>query len=855
MINSDLIGFPINNFSRPLNVIIIYEGIDHIPDTRNILLDFGLDGIPGSGDSGEGNGILDEGERLDNIRGEMLVDKSLSGSFAPLNSDLFGNITRNVNSLIRDGMINVAVGRTMRDELSGGTAVEIPTISKRDKVRLRILHRKIKHKDNRTPTDNLEDLKAERDALIKKMQDIQVEAKKINDELDDKDFSEIQVTVKGVTVRLDERNLEKIEARLRRDNRNASDEDIAEMLKNEPAREDGEVTFRDVSDIEQQGELKTYRVMDPQLSRSMMDIGFSPKQAIEDFFHKNVGLPQGFSAGLSSLLVGSSRVLREAVTRSPPFVIKNVIRDAMQASVTYGGGPTMFFKILKRFLTDPNLIRDAEKRGLGIGVDWSPDPKDAGKNFVKMINIEQMKWHNPTDWAVLAWDGLGRFTKRSEVAARMVVYDDVIANKGSAAEATNQAIEIINYGRRGSSPMFAVLTAMAPFMNGRIQGLDVIYRSHMGYMAGPNEEIFEEGFELDEASRRWARARSTMGRGSLIMLGTMLYYFMVHDDEEYKNAREDQKNDWWLIPLGGGLPGIKIPIPFEVGTIYKVVPEQIMRALFEEEHDLQDVRNEVARQLKGALMLDLRPQLIRPVIDALTNTDAYQRDDIVPSWMENTVASTEHFNPYTNRFVRLLGDVLEGVPFLNNMDFLTSPMKLEYMMRQYTGTLGAYGMAVADRITREVMDENIVGTAADFGFTSRTWANLPVLGDLFYDPQKGGGYQEDFYELIEDVDKLVTTLGQIEENRNRESVDRFEEKNKAYFDNKTRLRHFEKRMKHYREDRDRLFKRRDLSDADKRRYLYRMFETRDDILEEMLTIMADIRTERSLTEQVFGTRP
>ena len=62
MINSDLLGFPIQNFSRPLNLIIIYEGIDQIPDTRNILLDFGLDGVPGTGDIGEGNGTLDEGD-------------------------------------------------------------------------------------------------------------------------------------------------------------------------------------------------------------------------------------------------------------------------------------------------------------------------------------------------------------------------------------------------------------------------------------------------------------------------------------------------------------------------------------------------------------------------------------------------------------------------------------------------------------------------------------------------------------------------------------------------------------------------------------------------------------------------
>ena len=62
-------------------------------------------------------------------------------------------------------------------------------------------------------------------------------------------------------------------------------------------------------------------------------------------------------------------------------------------------------------------------------------------------------------------------------------------------------------------------------------------------------------------------------------------------------------------------------------------------------------------------------------------------------------------------------------------------------------------------------------------------------------------------------------------------------------------------MKHYREDRDRLFKRTDLSDDDKRRYLYRMFETRDEILDEVLTIMADIRKDRNIAQKLFGARP
>ena len=66
MINSDLIGFVNKRNNNGINLIIMQERIDNIPDTRNILLDYGIDGIPGTGDIGENNGILDDGERLDN---------------------------------------------------------------------------------------------------------------------------------------------------------------------------------------------------------------------------------------------------------------------------------------------------------------------------------------------------------------------------------------------------------------------------------------------------------------------------------------------------------------------------------------------------------------------------------------------------------------------------------------------------------------------------------------------------------------------------------------------------------------------------------------------------------------------
>ncbi|MDZ7339808.1 MAG: PorV/PorQ family protein [candidate division KSB1 bacterium] len=51
--------------SRTIALSLIRLGVDDIPNTTAALLDYGADGIPNTGDAGEGNGKIDENERLD----------------------------------------------------------------------------------------------------------------------------------------------------------------------------------------------------------------------------------------------------------------------------------------------------------------------------------------------------------------------------------------------------------------------------------------------------------------------------------------------------------------------------------------------------------------------------------------------------------------------------------------------------------------------------------------------------------------------------------------------------------------------------------------------------------------------
>ena len=366
------------------------------------------------------------------------------------------------------------------------------------------------------------------------------------------------------------------------------------------------------------------------------------------------------------------------------------------------------------------------------------------------------------------------------------------------------------------------------------------------------------------------RALRTFKRGLFLATMSMIYTFWRYDDEDYKNAREDQKNNYWLMPWG-----VRIPIPFEVGTIYKVIPEQLTRMVLETEHDAADVTEEIKRQLTASLGMSPIPQLFKPAYDAIRNKDRYQKDDIVPQWMADDLLSSEQIRSNTSYVARGISGVMNRIPLVNNMDFLTSPMRMEYMLRQAFGTMGAYAITTTDAVWAYSNNLNRAGTSYNFGISSfvdpfigedvgdfdregkkynvvqriaQDWNRIPILGDLLYDPREGGGYQEDFYEWVQYLDAVVATLGQVEK-RDPDRAASIRESQDDILKYQLSLRHYESEMAHWRDDRDFLLERSDLSRHEKNERLVNMYQSRDKILSDITNIMSDIKGNRTIEEK------
>jgi len=680
-------------------------------------------------------------------RGRTSVEKALKGSLQPVDSRLMENITNNIQALVRDSMMNVAVARTVRDALALGTAKQVA----------------------------LSDLAASADTSV------------------------VRVMEGGVA--------------------------------------------------------KYYRFDDVQLAMSTMMLGFNPKKNLQDLFGGGMA-----GRSLAYALTGSSQLLRETVTKTPPFQFKNIFRDSWSAGTIVGGGPLLVLDSVKAAL-NPDTLRRAEEAGLTVGIDFVGERGEILSTAARrQLAQKDLDWKNPINGVASLWTFLDRIAKQSEVATRVAVHDRVLAMTGDRALAQYLAIEIMNYGRRGANQGVSTFLATVPFMNGRLQGLDVIargFRSRSDSSDLPSLAGF--GLTQDEyMNLPWVQKNlgQIFSRGFLLATATGLMYMMFHDDEEYQNLRAEVKSDNWVLPLSDHA-WLKVPIPFEVGVLFKVIPEQITMALLEADHDMGDVGEEVVRQLRTSLSIG-GPQLITPLYNAARNYDAFRKDAIVDQWTSLREPS-EQREMYTSKLAGGLADLANSVPLINKLDFLTSPMKVEFLMRQYLGTMGMYGVTIADRVGRSghilgvplpgIEPQNIVGTNVDFGLRSLVGgegvANVPILGDLLIDPRTRAGAQQDFYDILEELGEITATMGAISE---RDLVEGFtyERKNIGIVAQRDLLNAINRDLKAWREERDMLLRipASAMSDDEKRRRYQRLLDQRALILGAIKQISARAKGNR-----------
>ena len=305
----------------------------------------------------------------------------------------------------------------------------------------------------------------------------------------------------------------------------------------------------------------------------------------------------------------------------------------------------------------------------------------------------------------------------------------MLKETGNEAEAMYQAMEVLNFSRKGNSALIRILTALVPFMNARIQGLDVLYRSGFGKMATATRERQQKAF---------------MTR-SLTLLGlSAMYWALASDTEEYETAEQEVRDNYWIFG------NVRIPIPFEIGTVFKVFPERILEYFFGMDTG-KDLKDSVVRNITSTLAFNPIPQAFLPIVENVSNYSFFTGQPIIGKGLED-VAPRYQVTPGTSLLAQEVGE-LTGA----------SPVKVDNLIRGYTGTLGTYAVMMLDAVMRGEGDPTKAAMRME---------QMPVLKRFFASPESTGTVTA-YYEMKGQVDEATRTINFLERTGNYEDLQEY----------------------------------------------------------------------------------
>ena len=516
---------------------------------------------------------------------------------------------------------------------------------------------------------------------------------------------------------------------------------------------------------------------------------------------------QGPLEGITKVFALPAKILREGVTRMPDFLLANTTRDAILSWLTHGTSSNPISATtdsIKRIFNDTMAREEGGKstqqRLTKAGAVGGLELKDVDlKGIEKRFSRKISSAGSVPEILTKTWDLLGDVGNFSESAARQRVFERTYdrelirfrkqgkekgltgealtqyADTHATGQAAFQAMEVLNFSRRGNSPMLRFLTATIPFLNARIQGMDVLYRN-----AYNGENTL--GVDPDEAKR------ALMHRASLVF-GAGVLYSLMHgiDDDDFENQAEYRRNDNWLISLGPlateSNKYAAIPIPFEAGILLKVLPEQLVRLALGEStgEGLRAVRHSIA----NTLAFNPLPQAIRPLVEQTTNYNFFTGQPIVPFYMEK-MDQAQQYRGSTSALARVTGNLLPEWAGI-------SPLEIDNLMRGYIGS----GWNYIDLVTDIVINRPAFGLTDNVGelVSQKPFFRRFLANNL------GRGYAEDYYRMKDEVSRVVTTVNKLK-TRDPSRVNEYRRENSEALRARSYVREVDKALKVIRAQRE-----------------------------------------------------
>ena len=431
---------------------------------------------------------------------------------------------------------------------------------------------------------------------------------------------------------------------------------------------------------------------------------------------------------------GPANLLRKAVTRNPAYAARIALKDSLYGWIATGADVKPVIGVLgnlkKSWTGEQPAIKKLQEQGI-IGGHVFNGTVDDMRTVALQLSRGQKGWEK-------AMAKADRLAILADEAARVTLYDGFIKKGMTELEATLATLEAQNFTKHGFSPSVRYMSTMIPFFNAQIQGLNVFARALAG------RSLFEDKLGVQTAA---------LQRGAMLAGGTVLYATMMQDTEAYKNATQEERLNYWFVPVPFFDEPIRVPIPFEAGLVFKALPEAMVN-LASADNESRDVfpalRKLALAAIPGSSNLFL-PQGAKPLIELATNTSFYGMRPI-----EGLRAQQEEpgfrAGSRTTEVSKAIGELLN-----------ISPLKIDHFISGYTSSTGIALLSAFNPLLRDVDAPTL--KASEFS----------IVGS-FFQPTDGMGIINKVYEDMKTIEQIKTTYKRMSE-RDPAKADSYLQKN------------------------------------------------------------------------------
>jgi hypothetical protein len=440
----------------------------------------------------------------------------------------------------------------------------------------------------------------------------------------------------------------------------------------------------------------------------------------------------------------ASDLLRAGVTRMPPYILRQLLRDPMAAAFTGGLNYTPFRAVAKAGKQYVSSMRGSNaleaklvEKGLIQSGIFTGDADDISKIAKQIVGKDNMGAMDRI------FSALDKAAIKADAATRALVYENALKNGLSEVEADMMTMESMNFYKRGLSPSVQYAARLIPFLNAQIQGLNVLYKAATGKMP------FEQQQQIK---------RKFFNNAALLVATGIVYAMAMEDDETFKNARPRDKYSNFFLPTPFTDEPIKLPIPYEAGYFFSLAVAAVdgMKEETRTKEQFQALRDLFLGSIPGYSSAFV-PQIVKPIAEVWTNKNFMSGAPIESARLQG-LDPVERYNTSTTEFAKLLS---KAIPVL-------SPIQIEHIARGYMGVLPlAVAGAANGLFAPESKGVPIEKRASD----------IPVFGSLFQ-KKYGGGDSDAVYQISQEALDARRTLNDMLKAGRKDAAKEYQEENR-----------------------------------------------------------------------------